>query len=194
MPIRGYLTNRLLRRLLILTLIMTVGGPIALFIVYRHIKDDPQDNAQIIRNRADMVFKNVEQTAIRNGVNEWKLNAQAAYLIESEKKMILEKPEVEFFLENGNNVFLTAQQGVYRLDSQNIQVNGKVVVTQDNYTLRTERLVYVHAQRRLLSKKSVRITGAQFDLTAGAMNVDLNSSQGFFDNGVTGIFNETRSF
>ena len=95
-------------------------------------------------------------------------------------------------MENGNNVFLTAQQGIYRLDSQNIQVSGNVVVIQNNYTLKTERLLYVHKKKRLLAKSSVRITGIQFDLTAGAMNLDLTHSQGFFNNGVTGIFNEAR--
>ncbi|MGD9211934.1 MAG: LPS export ABC transporter periplasmic protein LptC [Desulfobacteraceae bacterium] len=194
MPIRGYPSNKILRFVLAFILILAVGGPIALFVTYRQIKDNPQKVVEIIQNEADMVFKNVEQTATRNGINEWKLSAKAAYLIESEKKMILEKPKVEFFMENGNNIFLKAQQGIYKLDSQNIQVSGDVVVTQNNYILKTKRLMYLHDKRRLLAKNPVKITGIQFDLTAGAMNVDLNQSQGLFNNGVTGKFHEVRPF
>lgn len=177
-----------------LILIIMVGGPLILFIAYRRITDDPQKMVEIIKNEADMVFKNVEQTAIRNGINEWRLNAQAAYLMESQKKMILEKPEVEFFLENGNNVFLTAQKGTLRIDSKDIHVRGNVVVTQESYTLKTNELMYEHDKKRLFTQNSVQITGTRFDLTAGSMNIDLTRNQGFFDNGVTGVFNEVYSF
>ena len=156
--------------------------------------DDPNIIVDVIKSEADMVFKNVEQTAIRNGINEWRLNANKAYLVETQKKMVLENPKVEFFMESGNNVFLTARKGILKIDSKDIQVSGDVIVTQDSYTLKTKQLMYKHDKRLLFTKNSVRITGSLFDLIAGSMKVDLTRNQGLFDNGVTGAFNEEYSF
>lgn len=195
MPISGYFSNRIIRRLLVLILIIAAAGPITMFIIYRRgAAPALKEETEIIKGDADMVFKNVEQTAIRNGINEWRLNATAAYLIESQKKMVLEKPKVEFFLENGNNVFLTAHKGVLNIESKDIQVEGNVIVRQENYTLKTQKLKYVHAKKRLFTKNSVQITGNRFDLTAGSMNIELNRNQGFFNDGVTGVFNDMHSF
>lgn len=194
MPKRNYLNNKLIKRLLVIILVLTVGGPIALFMTYRRITEDPNKMVEVIKSKADMVFKNVEQTAIRNGINEWRLNAQAAYLMESQKKMVLEKPKVEFFLENGNNVFLTAQKGILNIDSKDIQVSGNVIVTQNSYTLKTKALTYEHAKKELFTANSVQITGTRFDLTAGSMTVDLTRNIGLFGKGVTGVFNEAYSF
>jgi LPS export ABC transporter protein LptC len=194
MPIRDYLTNKSVRRLLIFILISAIGIPVAIFLIYRRMADDPNIIVDVIKSEADMVFKNVEQTAIRNGINEWRLNANKAYLVETQKKMVLENPKVEFFMESGNNVFLTARKGILKIDSKDIQVSGDVIVTQDSYTLKTKQLMYKHDKRQLFTKDSVRITGSLFDLIAGSMKVDLTRNQGLFDNGVTGAFNEEYSF
>ena len=108
--------------------------------------------------------------------------------------MVLEQPKVEFFLETGNNVYLTAQKGILKIDSKDILAQGDVVVTQNNYTLKTDELMYEFEERQLVTQNPVQITGSRFDLTAGAMTIDLNSNQGLFDNGVTGVFNEAYSF
>ena len=194
MPIHDYLTNKSIKRLLIFILILAIGVPIALFLIYRRMADDPEIMINVIKSEADMVFKNVEQTAIRNGINEWRLNANKAYLMETQKKMVLENPKVEFFMESGNNIYLTANKGILKIDSKDIQVSGDVVVTQNSYTLKTKQLLYKHEKRQLSTKNSVRITGSLFDLKAGSMKVDLTRNQGLFDNGVTGAFNEEYSF
>jgi LPS export ABC transporter protein LptC len=194
MPIRDYLTNKSVKLLLIFILILAMGLPVAIFLIYRRMADDPNIMVDVIKSEADMVFKNVEQTAIRDGINEWRLNANKAYLVETQKKMVLDNPKVEFFMENGNNVFLTAKKGILKIDSKDIQVSGNVVVTQDNYILKTGQLIYKHDKRRLFTKNSVRITGSLFDLKAGSMKVDLTCNIGIFDNGVTGAFNEEYSF
>lgn len=194
MPIRDYLSNKSVRRLLVLILVLAVGTPVALFMIYHHTTEDSKISLEVIKNEADMVLKNVEHTMNRNGIDVWRLKAQAAYVIKSQKKMVLEKPKVEFFQENGNNVYLTAQKGIWKIDSTDILVSGNVVVTQNSYTLKTKQLMYKHDQRRLFTQNLVKITGSRFDLTAGSMNIDLNQHQGLFDNGVTGVFNEAYSF
>ena len=97
MPKRGFFSIQSVRRLLIFILIFTVGGPVILFVVYRHLTNEPQNMVEIIKSEADMVFKNVEQTAIRNGINEWRLHAQAAYLMESQKKWFSNNRRLSFF-------------------------------------------------------------------------------------------------
>jgi LPS export ABC transporter protein LptC len=184
--VRKYGRNKKLKRLLIGVLIVTLGVLAALFVGYRRLLHSPSAVVTAIDSRADMTLQKVVQTAVRDGIKEWHLEAAAAELMESEKKLILEKPAVEFFLEDGNSAFLTADHGVLRIDTQDIDVSGNVHVTRGNFKLETSRLLYEHDTRKLSSKEPVHIVGQGFSLDSQSMVIDLKSKRSLFNGGVEG--------
>ena len=85
---------------------------------------------------------------------------------------------------------MTADQGRLQTDSNNIEVMGNVVVKNARYKLLTENLHYDHEKRVIFSLVPVKITGDFFNLSANAMNLELNTENASLDGNVVGIFNE----
>jgi LPS export ABC transporter protein LptC len=135
----------------------------------------------------------VHQTATKNGVLEWELKAETAELESKSGRMVLKAPKVLFYLADGGQVHLTAEQGVLDTKSNDIQVQGNVRVVEDRYTLLTEQLDYKHAKRILRSDKPVHIFNQSADLKAAGMIYDLNTNQARFAGRVKGSLNEQLS-
>ncbi len=140
--------------------------------------------------KALLALTGVRQTATKNGVLQWELDAETAELESRSGRMVLKAPQVDFFMEDGTRIHLTAEQGVLDTNSNDMQVQGNVRVSEDRYTMVAERLDYNHAARILSSDKPVHIFGRSADLTAERMTYDLNTSQARFEGSVRGILDE----
>ena len=137
-----------------------------------------------------IALSKVHQTATKDGAVQWELDAESAELEADTGKMVLASPKVQFYLDDGGKVYLTARKGVLNTRNNNIKVRGNVRVVNDRYTLVTETLAYVHAKRRLHTNRPVTITGQAFDLSSATLTYDLNTNQAMFDGDVKGIVHE----
>jgi LPS export ABC transporter protein LptC len=140
--------------------------------------------------KALMALSKVHQTATKDGAVQWELDAKSAELEADTGRMVLESPKVEFYLEDGGKVYLTARKGILFTRNNNIQVEGNVRVVNDRYTLKTETLAYEHAERRLVSNRPVQITGRTFDLSSATLTYDLNTNQAQLEGNVKGVVHE----
>lgn len=185
--------NRNQRRLklFLLSVIFVVSGIIvAVFVNYYRILEGQSNIISSIQGRADISIGRVHQTAIQDGVKEWSLNAYSAHYIKAKKEAIFQDVSVTFFLKDGGKIYLTADQGRLKTDSNNIEVTGNVVVKGEGYKLKTEKLHYEHNTRTIFSRIPVKITGDSFDLVANSIFFDLNRSKTLLEGKVRGIFNE----
>jgi LPS export ABC transporter protein LptC len=140
--------------------------------------------------KALMALSKVHQIATKDGAVQWELDAESAELEANTGRMVLESPNVKFYLDDGQKVHLTARRGILFTDNNNINVQGNVRVVNDRYTLVAETLDYDHAQRRLYTEKPVTIMGRAFDLSSAGLTYDLNTNQAQFDGDVKGIVHE----
>lgn len=140
--------------------------------------------------KALMALSKVHQTATKDGTVQWELDAQSAELEADTGRMVLESPKVEFYLEDGGKVYLTARKGILFTRNNNIQVEGNVRVVNDRYTLVTETLAYEHVERRLVTNRPVQITGRTFELSSATLTYDLNTNQAQLEGTVKGIVYE----
>ena len=141
-------------------------------------------------SQAIMALSKVHQTASQDGQTQWELNADAAELEAGTGKMILQAPNVNFFLEDGTRIEMTAREGILYTKTNDMEIRGKVHIRNDRYTLKTESLTYEHDHRVLLSDSAVHITSAAIELKAATMRYDLNTNQTQFDGQVEGILYE----
>jgi len=137
--------------------------------------------------QAIMALSKVHQTATKDGHTQWELDADAAELEAGTGKMVLQAPSVNFFLEDGTRIKLTAREGILHTTSNDMEVRGKVRIRNDRYTLTTDRLTYEHDHRVLLADSAVQITSESIELKAARMRYDLNTNQTQFDGQVEGI-------
>jgi LPS export ABC transporter protein LptC len=140
--------------------------------------------------KAIMALSRVHQTATRDGIVQWELDADTAKLEADTGKMVLQSPQVSFFLDDGTQVHLTAREGVLYTRNNNMEVRGNVHLRNDRYSLKTEALAYEHDHRIMRADAPVHISGRAIELKAATMHYDLKTNQTLFSGPVEGLLYE----
>ena len=171
-------------------IIITLGIIAVVFFNYRRISSHPVEFISSIPGDANLSIGDIHQTATRNGIKEWTLDAASAQYIDANMQVVLKDLSITFFLKNQRKVFITADQGILQTDSKNIEISGHVVVKNEDSRLVTEKLQYRHDERLILSKVPVEITSDSYQLMAEKMSLDLNTSRTILEGKVKGAFSE----
>lgn len=185
--------KRNLKRFLLVTIVVTVGGVVVMFGIFRWLGKAPQVG-ELIKTETEMSLHKVRQTAVTNGIKEWTLDAESVDLMGTQKRMLLTKPSVDFYMQDGSTLHMTADKGVLATDAKDISVSGQVSVQHKGYHLQTDRLEYQHASRRLFTDSKVTINGSQLDLIADSLAVDIKAQTIVFEGNVKGTIREALTF
>lgn len=186
--------RHLIQSVLLGLVALALVGVVAVFVGYRRITRNPDTLLEVVKKEADMQLNKVRQTAMKNGIREWRLDAESATLLEKKQMVLLTQPEVEFFMQDGDTVFLTADQGTIYMDSNRIDVSGQVSARTRQYRFQTERLSYDPNLRELSTDSAVTLKGQAFTLNAAAMAMDLETNIARFEGGVKGGISERLPF
>lgn len=171
-------------------IVISLAAVIAVFINYRRILENPEKLISSFPVDSNLSIGKIHQTSTKNGVKEFSLDAASAYYTASKKTVVLNDLSVTFFLKNKQEVYLTANKGILKTDSKDIEITGNVIVKNETSRLFTEKIQYKHGQRLLLSKVPVKIVGNSYQLTADRMSLDLNTNKTVFEGRVEGSFSE----
>ncbi len=179
--------------ILILMILALIGLVFTKFMGYRRIISS--HNAPVIASAGDasLSIGKIEQTAVRNGTKEWKLEARKAEYIENTQQVLMKELSVTFFLKDGGNAVLTADEGILNKASNDIEVTGNVLVIDERFKLETERLRYDHSSRIIESNTPIRLISAKWDLRADSISMNLATRKTRFKGSVDGIFKENLS-
>jgi LPS export ABC transporter protein LptC len=185
--------RRTIKRLLIGVMVVTAVAVVAIFLIYRNLMQDPGNIMALVPEGEKVALGKVEHTATRDGKTEWHLEAASAQIMESEKQILFTDLIVVFYLEEGREVHLKADQGRLQTETNSIEVSGQVVVKDGNYQLTTEQLYYDHEQHRLTADVPVEISGGNATLVANSMAYDIDADRTYFDGNVKGIFSDQKA-
>jgi LPS export ABC transporter protein LptC len=163
--------------ILLSTVLVIVSILVFAYLGYRRISTTPDLIISTIQDGADMSIGRIHQTSTRDGRKEWSLEANSAQYSQTKKQVILEDLAVTYFLEDGSEVYLTAEHGTLNTASNDIEVSGNVVVKKDQYTMRTENLSYKHDRRLIEATTPVAISGDAAEISANRALFDLNTKK-----------------
>jgi len=158
-------------------MLLTLGTIAAVYVGYRRVSTAPELLLSSIKEGADLSLGKIRQTATRDGKKEWSLEAGSAHYIENDKKAVLKDLFITYFLKDGREVYLEADEGILQTDTNDIEFSGNVVVRNDEYQLRTNRLNYANGPRVIFTDDPVQITGEEVELSANTLKYDLNKDQ-----------------
>lgn len=177
-----------LKFFLISLIFLTFGVVLIVFLQYRHVLEKNDTPVSIGQSKANISIGKAHQTATRNGRKEWSLDAASADYMDKNSQAIFKDLAVTFYLKDETKVYITANQGILKTDSNDMEIYGDVVVKNKDYKLRCENLYYKHDKRIIFSNVPVNITGDSFELVADSMSLNLNTNKAFFEGKVKGIF------
>ncbi|MFZ7126945.1 MAG: LPS export ABC transporter periplasmic protein LptC [Desulfobacterales bacterium] len=179
-----------LKRILAALLVISVAALALVLAAHRWIDSrDPREILEAIPEGATMALGKINQTATRDGVAEWKLEAESGQYDASSQTMQLKNLAVTYFLKENETVVMKARDGVLNTDTNSMEASGQVSIDHAGYTLTTEELDYDHPSRKLSTQAGVRIEGQGMTLEAVSMTVDLTTDTAWMGGGVKGTLN-----
>lgn len=179
-----------LKFFLISIIFITFGVVSAVFVGYRHISDKEDKLVSNIQSKANISIGKAHQTATRNGITEWNLDAASVDYINTKNQAIFHDLALNFFLKDKTNVYIKADRGILNTDSNDMKIFGNVVVENGSYLLKCDNLYYKHNGRIIFSETPVNITGDLFNIVADSMSLDLNTNRSIFEGKVAGTLRE----
>jgi len=190
MPFVKNYNHKKLKLILLSVIFVGLGVTLAVFISHRRMLGKEKNIVSDIRNNANISIGKAHQTATRNGIKEWNLDAASVNYMVKKNQAIFQDLSITFYLKNKTEVYLTANKGILKIDSNDMEVMGNVVVKNSIYRLKTENLFYRHNQRIIFSKVPVKVSGAAFNLVADSMSLNLNTNKTMFEGKVQGTLRE----
>lgn len=190
MPLIKKNNPKKLKLFLLSVILITLGVILSIFVGQRRAYDKENHIVSDVQSKANISIGKVHQTATRNGITEWNLDAASVEYIDKSNQAIFQDLSVTFYLKDKTKVYLTANQGILETDSNDIEVLGNVVVKNAFYSLKTENLHYKHNSRTIFSKVPVKISGNSLDFAADSMSLNLITNKTLLQGRVKGTLNE----
>ena len=190
MPFVKNHNHKKLKLILLSIIFVAVGITLTVFVSHRRILEKEENIVSSVQNKANISIGKAHQTATKNGIKEWSLDATSVNYIVKKNQAIFQDLSVTFYLKNKTEVYLTANKGILKTDSNDMELFGNIVVKNLKYRLKTENLLYRHNKRIILSKVPVKVTGTTFNLAADSMSLNLNTNKTMFEGNVEGILSE----
>lgn len=184
------LQTRKVKIFLIASILIVAGILVSVFVDYRRVLEKVDTTFLPENTGALLSMKRLRQTATRDGIKEWSLDAGSAQFIDGKKQAILKDLSVTFYPKDGEPVLVTADEGVLKIDSNDIEASGNVVVKRKGYRLDTDRIQYEHSRRVISARRPVKITAETFSLAADAMSFELDTKNTRFRGNVQGTIDD----
>jgi len=191
MPFVKNHNHKKLKLILLSIIFVALGVILTVFVSHRRILEKEENIVSGIQSKANISIGKAHQTAIRNGIKEWSLDAASVNYIVKKNQAIFQDLSVTFYLKDKTEVYLIANKGILKTDSNDMELFGNIVVKNSKYRLKTENLFYRHNKRIIFSKVPVKVAGAAFDLAADSMSLNLNTNKTMFEGNVEGILSES---
>jgi LPS export ABC transporter protein LptC len=176
-------------RYLILSVIILT--PLLIFTVFlrsdNFIKNKEKVLYNIVKN-ADISLKKINHVATKDGKKEWAFKSDEVIFSANEKKAEVKSLYLTFFLQNGIEANLTANNGVLNYETNNIEAFGNVIVTDGSYILKTEHIFYNNKNKIIASKDAVKIMGTYFNISANSMILNIDKGSAELNGDINAVF------
>jgi LPS export ABC transporter protein LptC len=117
---------------------------------------------------------------VRDGRKVWEIAAREARYFEDEQRVVVRGPMVEFYLDDGRSVGLKGEEGVVSLegkDVRQVELSGGIEVRLAEYTVWADYARYDRDHDRIEAPGAVRISGAELDVAAEGLQVDVEAQK-----------------
>jgi LPS export ABC transporter protein LptC len=139
------------------------------------------------KSDAEMKLSDMEFTELQEGKRLWTIRAAEAKYFQEEQKTLLTEVHITFFLENGEEIQLTSQEGALHPGTKNIELwNAVQAVLPRGYRLSTERVFYDHQKQTLASDTQVKLAGPDVQLEGKVWEYRISENKAVVEGGVQG--------
>ncbi|MBU1054405.1 MAG: LPS export ABC transporter periplasmic protein LptC [Proteobacteria bacterium] len=193
MHLRNLFSNKKIKIVLISAISITIIAVFAVIIGYRYFSKRPLQILPVVLNGTSVSMEKINQISTKNGIVEWSLEARSAIYSADKKEAFVKDLMVTFFTKDNQKIYLSADKGTIKTESGNIEINGNITITSNDYILKTSIINYDNKKRVIQSNAPVEFTGKSSNLIADSMSIDLNINKAELIGKVEGIFGDNIS-
>ena len=148
--------------------------------VVRSIREQRAQELQHLQfdlsSEAGQRIQNFHRISIREGKKVWEIAAREARYFEAEGIVVVDDPEVAFYLGEGEVISVRGKEARLSLRGQKVErivLKGKLEVRFADFLVATEEAIYRWQQDRLFSPGVVKITGRGLTIKGEGCEVSM---------------------
>jgi len=157
-----------------------LAAAVVVFVGFRVMTAGKDRSPVVLPKGIDMALGSIDHTATQDGRKSWQLKAKAGQLQRASSLLALKQVKLVIFMENGQQVTVSADEGALDTASNDIEVSGDVVVINQGNTLSTARLNYAHQRQVITTDVPVHLTNGDSSVAADTMVYELNAGRAEF--------------
>ena len=141
--------------------------------------------------KATLSIGKIKHTATKDGQTVWTLEAGSGQYVDENKKVIIKDLAIAFHMNDGTTALLKADEGILNSQTHDITINGNIVIENQGYRLKTEKINYNHDKRVVYSEAPITIENEVLYLTADRLELNLIENKAYLSGHVKGHLGET---
>jgi LPS export ABC transporter protein LptC len=154
------------------------------WLVWISIGNEPEKTVlKIMSDKVDLQVRNVRFTEVGDSGMKWEITAETARYEKKENMAYFDKLSVRLLTKDGETFIMTGKSGKYNTASQDMEIEGNVVIISDKGDrFTTERLRYRSAEKLIetdlpvvMENRVVRVGGKGMILSIEEKKVTLLS-------------------
>lgn len=166
---------------LLLLLVLVAGVVFVGIEVARHMRErairDPGDLLKFTPG-VPLQVRNFHRSMIEDGRKTWEIKGAEATYFEDEERAAITRPRLVFYRENGGTLEARSREGNVFLPKGHFQravLDGAVDITYRDARFRTDKLIYLHPDDRIVCPGRVRATVDGFEFEGENMIYSLRN-------------------
>lgn len=140
-------------------------------------------------------IQNFRRVKMEGDRKVWEVAAREAQYFEEDRQIVVDEPEVSFFVKDDQGVVsVKGKQGKILLDGREmdrVDLEGSIELRFRDYLVRTDRAFYQRADDSVVSPGAVVVTGNGLSLSGDRMMVEMESQRVRFEGKVRTILERT---
>lgn len=190
-------TRRRVRALLGVTMVVVVGA-----VVVQLARSQWAQHLRSLRTReldflpqVSQRIQNFRRVKMEGDRKVWEVAAREAQYFEEDKQVVVDDPEVSFFVKDDQGVVsVKSKQGKIILDGREmdrVDLEGGIELRFRDYLVRTDRAFYQRADDSVVSPGAVVVTGDGLSLSGERMTLEMGSQRVRFEGRVHTVLERT---
>ncbi len=173
-------------RLWLLLLIVFTSAAVGFFVATNWQEKTLPKRFHLSGTDADLRLQDVFLLEDKKGLKAWELKAKWAKMYREAGKTFFEDIHVVVFVEDREPVHITALRAEMDNESRDLTIEGNVeVVSEEGYSLRTERLRWFSDKREIVTEAPVMAAGKDIQISGRGLRAHIDNQLLWLDNRVT---------
>jgi len=174
-----------MKKLLFAAGVTILAGIIFLAVYYRMAPKTVKETIlPAIARQLEFELNDAHYTHSKSGRKRWELTAAKAQRNKGSDNIILTDIHVILFATDGSQTIITADQGSYNANNNDVSLTGHIRIQNATDTITTEALTYLDQKEKIIINKPVTINRTGFSIKAQRASMEVPKNRFHFSGGV----------